>query len=107
MNSLLSAISGYFSRTQRNPGKTSPLDSRRKRNTALPRRLEKLEDRLAPAINVAVVNTGGVSDDSGFTALANQLNDDTFFDFTAVTVNASQVDTAAELNAYKVVVIGS
>src|SRR4051812_20797190 len=31
--------------------------------------LEALEDRLAPAINVAVVGTGGAGDDSGFAAI--------------------------------------
>ena len=45
--------------------------------------LEALEDRLAPAINVAVVGTGGLGDDSGFAAIRDQLNDHTYFDFHA------------------------
>lgn len=70
-------------------------------------RCETLEVRLNPAINVAVVGTGGASDDSGFAAIVNQLNDDTYFDFSATLVNASQVDSAAELSAYNAVVIGA
>jgi hypothetical protein len=69
--------------------------------------VEHLEHRLAPAINVAVVGTGGLSNDTGFQAIVNQLNDDTHFDFSAILVSASQVDSLAELNAYDVVVIGN
>src|SRR5262245_46964775 len=69
--------------------------------------LESLSPRLTPAINVAVVGTGGTGDDSGFAAIVAQLNDDTYFDFTATLVTASQVDTAAELSGYNAVVIGS
>ncbi|MDP2307101.1 MAG: MopE-related protein [Pseudomonadota bacterium] len=37
--------------------------------------------------------------------IATQLNDDTWFDFTATVVSASQIDTAAELAAYDVVIL--
>jgi hypothetical protein len=70
-------------------------------------RVEPLEDRRTPTINVAVVGTSGAGSDSGFTAIVNQLNDDTYFDFTATLVSANQVDTAAELAAYDAVVIGN
>ncbi|HKB05004.1 MAG TPA: cadherin domain-containing protein, partial [Gemmataceae bacterium] len=77
--------------------------ARRARRPAL--RVESLEDRRTPAINVAVV--GGTNDDTGFTAIVNQLNDDTYFDFTAAKVTAADVDSAAELGAYNAVVIGN
>src|SRR5436305_5559718 len=85
-------------------GRTLRRSAPRRRPTI---RLETLDDRLTPAITVAVVGSGGATDDSGFQATVNQLNDDTYFDFTASLVNASQVDTAAELSAYNAVVIGS
>ncbi len=69
--------------------------------------LEPLEQRLASAINVAVVTTGGAADDSGFFAIVNQLNNDTIFDFQANPVTAAAVDTIAELNNYNTVVLGS
>ncbi len=56
------------------------------------------------AIRVAVV-TGPANTDSAPLAAA-QLNDDTFFDFTATVVTPDQVDTAAELAAFDVVVFG-
>ena len=37
---------------------------------------------------------------------ANQLNDDTYFDFSATLVSAAQIDTVAELDQFDVVVIG-
>ena len=39
--------------------------------------------------------------------LAAQINDDTWFDFTATVVNAGQIDSAAELANYDVVILGS
>jgi hypothetical protein len=68
--------------------------------------LEALEDRLTPAtIRVAVVadNSGN---STGFVALANQLNHDTLFHFSATVVAPSQVATVSQLNAYDVVVTG-
>lgn len=71
-------------------------------------RLETLEDRRTPAVNVAVVGSpSGGGADSGFAAIVAQLNDDTYFDFSASLVAAAQVDTVGELNAYDVVVIGA
>ena len=54
------------------------------------------------AIRVAVVANPSTGDDD----TAAQLNDDTFYDFTATVVPVSDVDTAAELAAYDVVVFG-
>src|SRR5262245_41137969 len=76
-----------------------------RRQTAL--RVESLEDRRTPAITVAVVPSGVGHQDTGFQATVDQLNNDTYFDFTAVLVQASEVDTAAELAAYDAVVIGN
>ncbi|UUZ69432.1 Ig-like domain-containing protein [Polaromonas sp. P2-4] len=56
---------------------------------------------------VAVVVSGNTSNDGGYAAIASQLNDDTFFDFTATTVRPDQIDTLAELSAYDVLVIGN
>jgi hypothetical protein len=81
-----------------------PLRTRTRRSAL---RLESLEDRRTPALTVAVVGTGGAANDSGFAAIVNQLNDDTYFDFTATLVPPDQVDSAAELSAYDVVVIGN
>jgi hypothetical protein len=53
-------------------------------------------------IQVAVVSSGVATG----AALAAQLNDDTFFDFAATVVTASQIDSLAELEEYDVVVIG-
>jgi hypothetical protein len=55
-------------------------------------------------IRVAV-ETGGASTASA-AAVAAQLNDDTFFDFTATVVSAGQIDTIAELGAFDVVLLG-
>jgi len=56
------------------------------------------------AINVAVVaEDGGMS---SAVQLAAQLNDDTFFDFTATVVTTSGADSAAELSPFGVVVLG-
>ncbi len=49
-------------------------------------------------IRVAVVSSGS--------QVTNQLNDDSYFDFTAVRVNGDQVDSLEELSQYDVVVIG-
>ena len=59
----------------------------------------------ARAIEVAVVDTLVGGEDGG-TATVAQLNDDTFFDFTATLVDVSDVDSVAELAAYDVVVLG-
>jgi hypothetical protein len=59
----------------------------------------------AQAIDVAVVETAG-SGTGGGAAVVAQLNDDTFFDFTATLVDPSGVDSAAELTSYDVVVLG-
>lgn len=52
------------------------------------------------ATRVAVFNGGGGN------ALVAQLNDDTWFDFTAVSVTADQIDTLEELRQFDAVVIG-
>lgn len=59
----------------------------------------------AHAIDVAVVETAGGGLGGGAAAVA-QLNDDTFFDFTAKLVDPSMVDSAVELAGYDVVVLG-
>ncbi len=54
-------------------------------------------------IRVAVEDgTGG----GGGAATVAQLNDDTFFDFQATLVNTFDIDTALELSAYDVVILG-
>ncbi|QDU49638.1 PKD domain-containing protein [Gimesia panareensis] len=57
-------------------------------------------------IKVAVVGGGPSSDDSGFQAIVDQLNDDTYYDFTATLVQPTDIDTLGELEAYDTVVIG-
>ncbi|MDP2105161.1 MAG: ThuA domain-containing protein, partial [Desulfobulbaceae bacterium] len=52
-------------------------------------------------IKVAVYNNGG-----SIASIISQLNDDTYFDFTATSVSGAGLDTVAELNAYDVVIIG-
>ncbi len=64
-------------------------------------------DHTLATINVAVVGDISGGDQAGFNAIVNQLNDDTYFDFTATLVSSAQVDTAVELNAYNAVVIGN
>jgi len=59
----------------------------------------------AQAIDVAVVEAAGGGFGGGAAVVA-QLNDDTFFDFTATLVDPSGVDSAAELASYDVVVLG-
>ena len=60
----------------------------------------------APA-KAAPVRVGIVSGGSASAAnLASQLNDDTFFDFNAVVISPSDADTAIELAAYDVVILG-
>lgn len=69
-------------------------------------RLEALEDRVVPTtIKVAVVEDNS-GHNSGYVAVANQLNHDTEFHFSATVVTAAQVATVAQLNAYNVVVCG-
>lgn len=59
----------------------------------------------AQAIDVAVVDAvgGGLG---GGDATAVQLNDDTYFDFSATLVDPYQVDSAEELAGYDVVILG-
>jgi hypothetical protein len=59
----------------------------------------------AQGIDVAVVERAGGGYGGGAAAVA-QLNDDTYFDFTATLVDPSGVDSAAELADYDVVVLG-
>lgn len=59
----------------------------------------------AQAIDVAVVERAGGGLGGGAAVVA-QLNDDTFFDFTATLVDPSEVDSAAELASYDAVVLG-
>ncbi len=57
---------------------------------------------------VAVVGTtGNSSDNAGFQQIVDQLNDSAQFGFQAQLVTAVDVDTAAELDQYDVVVIGN
>ncbi len=56
----------------------------------------------AAPIKVGVIYGGTATG----TELAAQLNDDTHFDFTATTLNASAADTLAELSAFDAVIIG-
>ena len=58
-------------------------------------------------IKVAVVSTpAGGSYNAGLQAIVNQLNDDTWFDFTASLITPAQADTLQELQQYDVVVVG-
>jgi hypothetical protein len=57
----------------------------------------------AQAIQVAVEDGTGRG---GGAATVAQLNDDTYFDFNATLVSAADIDTAGELAAYDVVVLG-
>jgi hypothetical protein len=59
----------------------------------------------AQAIDVAVVETAGGGEGGGAAVVA-QLNDDTYFDFTATLVDPSGVDSAIKLANYDVVVLG-
>ena len=59
----------------------------------------------AQSIDVAVVEAVGGGFGGG-AAIVAQLNDDTFFDFTATLVDPSGVDSAAELAGYDAVVLG-
>jgi RHS repeat-associated protein len=57
-----------------------------------------IEGSTAGEIRVAVLGGGNT---------VYQLNDDTYYDFTASSVTASQIDTVGELNNYDVVVLGA
>ena len=57
------------------------------------------QEYTAGTIRVALLSSGEMTADV-------QLADDTYFDFDPVLVNASQIDTVGELNAFDVVVIG-
>ena len=52
------------------------------------------------SIRVAVVNSGSAGN------VTSQLNNDTFFNFTASSVSLGQIDTLAELAAFDVVMLG-
>ena len=83
------------------PDRCTDRKQQRKRNQQERRRrlqLESLEKRALLAIDVAVVGTSGSQD--GFNAIVSQLNDDTYFDFNAVLVDPTDVDTVAELKNY-------
>jgi PEP-CTERM motif len=57
----------------------------------------------------APINVAVIAEDGGMSSavqLAAQLNDDTFFDFTATVIPTSGADSAAELAPYGVVVLG-
>ena len=97
------AHSNDRSRFARSESSLRPRSTRQSKNRKLA--LESLENRCLLAIDVAVV--GGNGDNSGFAAIVSQLNNDTYFDFNATLVTASAVDTVAELNSYKAVVIGN
>lgn len=56
-------------------------------------------------IQVAVLR--GADNFGGYTRIAAQLNDDTYYDFNATVVVAADIDTIAELDAYDVVVFGN
>ncbi len=58
--------------------------------------------QVQAGVSVAVVGGG----DASYNELAAQLNDDTYYDFTATAVSVWQVDTLAELASYDVVVLG-
>ncbi|MDP2309499.1 MAG: MopE-related protein [Pseudomonadota bacterium] len=58
---------------------------------------------LATPIRVAIEQ--GPSSAGTGSGVAAQLNDDTWYDFTATVVTATQIDTAAELAAYDVVIL--
>jgi hypothetical protein len=58
---------------------------------------------LSAPIRVAVEDGTG---HGGGGATAAQLNDDTFFDFSATMVSASQIDSLAELSFFDVVILG-
>ncbi|WP_417392263.1 hypothetical protein, partial [Gimesia sp.] len=66
----------------------------------------KEESTPAGPILVAVVGGGLSSDNSGFQAIVDQLNDDTYYDFDAKLVQPADIDTLSELNSYHTVVIG-
>ena len=66
--------------------------------------LSLLTSAQAAPIRVAVEQ--GPSSTSTGAGVVDQLNDDTYFDFTATLVTADQIDSADELEAYDVVVFG-
>ena len=93
MFSLKSWVRGL--QAARQPNRT-PI-ARSGRHSFRPR-FESLEDRLRPRPStLAVTVRSGVSDDSGFQAIVNQLNDDTYSDFQRLPGVVAQVDTLAEL----------
>ena len=58
----------------------------------------------AATVSVAILN--GSSGTMGTTALAAQLNDDTYFDFTASVLSGSTITSASALSGYDVVLLG-
>lgn len=62
---------------------------------------------IAVPIKVAVeYSPTSIMSKEGSIKVVNQLNDDTYFDFEAVSVTGAAIDTVEKLNAYDVVVIG-
>ncbi|HOL65188.1 MAG TPA: LEPR-XLL domain-containing protein, partial [Accumulibacter sp.] len=57
-------------------------------------------------IRVAVLSDISAGSNGGGTGVINQLNDDTYYNFTATAVTAEQIDSIEKLNQYDVVVIG-
>lgn len=55
---------------------------------------------------IAVVASPHSSYNDGLQGIVNQLNDDTYFNFTAILITPSQADTLEELKQYDAVVIG-
>jgi hypothetical protein len=68
--------------------------------------LGNLGSKGSGGIRVAVVGTGQFSYDSGFRGIVNQLNDDTYADFTATLITPADADTLQELQQYDAVVVG-
>ena len=65
-----------------------------------------LGSTLPEPIKVAVVGGGPLSDDSGFQDIVDQLNDDTYYDFSATLVQPADIDTLGELSTYDTVILG-
>ncbi len=61
---------------------------------------------VAHAAPVSVAIIAGSSGSMDTAAVAAQLNDDTFFDFTATVLSGATVGTASALSAYSVVLLG-
>jgi ELWxxDGT repeat protein len=57
-------------------------------------------------VRVAVLGLPTGNNSTGYQAIVQQLNDDSWFDFSATLVTAEELDTAAELAAFDVIVLG-